>query len=317
MLIKNQKSHRGFTLIELLVVIAIIAVLIALLLPAVQQAREAARRTQCKNNLKQLGLALHNYHDITVTTFPGGYIGLNSAGGNSLNGFGWMTMLLPQIDQANLYNQLGTAIPNFSTGLTGIAAPNTVAATAAINQPIPAFRCPTDVGLNVIYTTLVQTAATITSPQTLGRSNYVGVCGIDPTIVANNAIGTVSPNTLVGNSALTVVTGGMGVYSNTGTVQTGLGSFSVDVAQWGGTFGGQSKRGLRDMTDGSSNTIVVGERYTPSSTNTYLVNGDATWIGALDIGATAATSTAFNSTAIRSGSTGWTSGRFGRSFQRH
>src|SRR5579872_2965569 len=115
MLFKNQKSRRGFTLIELLVVIAIIAVLIALLLPAVQQAREAARRTQCKNNLKQLGLALSNYHDITTSTFPPGYMSGTQMGG--LAGWGWTTMLLPQIDQANLYNNFGGTAnnPTFQT----------------------------------------------------------------------------------------------------------------------------------------------------------------------------------------------------------
>ncbi|MEI8383433.1 MAG: DUF1559 domain-containing protein [Planctomycetota bacterium] len=91
---------RGFTLIELLVVIAIIAVLIALLLPAVQQAREAARRTQCKNNLKQMGLALHNYHDV-FNKFP--------IGSNNTQAGGWGVSLwvgvLPYVDEAPMYNK--------------------------------------------------------------------------------------------------------------------------------------------------------------------------------------------------------------------
>ena len=94
------KRRFGFTLIELLVVIAIIAVLIALLLPAVQQAREAARRTQCKNNLKQYGLGLHNYHDVHLMFPPGG--------GDWNNGpeIGWQVKILPFMDQAPLYNGL-------------------------------------------------------------------------------------------------------------------------------------------------------------------------------------------------------------------
>jgi len=97
----KARKHRGFTLIELLVVIAIIAILIALLLPAVQQAREAARRTECKNNLKQIGLAIHNYHD-SFNTIPPGWIGGT--------GYSWQIFLLPGVEQSNLYNAL-----NFNT----------------------------------------------------------------------------------------------------------------------------------------------------------------------------------------------------------
>lgn len=95
----TSRKARGFTLIELLVVIAIIAVLIALLLPAVQQAREAARRSQCKNNLKQLGLALHNYES-TFTQFPPSRINLSSPTYQK----SWVVMCLPYLDQAPVYN---------------------------------------------------------------------------------------------------------------------------------------------------------------------------------------------------------------------
>src|SRR5215471_15422897 len=98
-------EYTGFTLIELLVVIAIIAVLIALLLPAVQQAREAARRTQCKNNLKQIGLALHNYHDTFNTLMPLAF-GDGGVAGAVRPTWAWSVMMLPYIDQGPLYNSL-------------------------------------------------------------------------------------------------------------------------------------------------------------------------------------------------------------------
>src|SRR5271169_2774298 len=97
---QRSRSPRGFTLIELLVVIAIIGVLVALLLPAVQAAREAARRTQCRNNLHQIGIALHNYHDAFLM-FPPGWIGVTNLqlDVNGGSGLAWSSLILPQIEQ--------------------------------------------------------------------------------------------------------------------------------------------------------------------------------------------------------------------------
>ncbi|MEM1062518.1 MAG: DUF1559 domain-containing protein, partial [Planctomycetota bacterium] len=162
----KYRGRAGFTLIELLVVIAIIAIIVALLLPAVQQAREAARRTACKNNLKQLGLACHNYHDV-YNTLPPGWIAQGETNGVSFdfpNGkslrdicsqnyvndatacWSWTAYILPYIEETQAYEALAPGDNRAQNATADIGTPPTPNYVETLQRPIDSFRCPSDAG---------------------------------------------------------------------------------------------------------------------------------------------------------------------------
>jgi prepilin-type N-terminal cleavage/methylation domain-containing protein len=171
-----SKPKSGFTLVELLVVIAIIGILVALLLPAVQAAREAARRMSCGNNLKQLGLALHNYHDV-YKSFPMGHQFVGNFDGNPNDndggsGFSWGYSILPFLEQQPLFNK-------FDDKLWIAVAPN----LALCQTVIPGFSCPSDVKPLRANDGAIALSAT-SSYQGCG-SSYNGWTGNNPTAAAN------------------------------------------------------------------------------------------------------------------------------------
>jgi len=231
-----MKKRSGFTLIELLVVIAIIAILIALLLPAVQQAREAARRTQCRNNLKQLGLAMHNYHDV-YKQFPINHYDAGTPWGNNLT---VLVGLLPYIDQGPLFNGI-----NF--GATRNVTLYPVNGKRLGEHLIPGFICPSD------------GTAEVATAQNMRRCSYAPSMGaqfLDSGVAACD---------------LGVYTGkypaGMGLDNdndgedpfNRGNVRADYGIASQISGMFGrGRFYGWGAS-IRDVTDGTSNTILMGE----------------------------------------------------------
>ncbi len=168
-----MQRKRGFTLIELLVVIAIIAVLIALLLPAVQSAREAARRATCVNNLKQMGLALQNYHD-ALLVFPPGYLTTSKfidGETDTAPGWGWASMILPYIEQTPLYSSINVVLP--------IQAP---ANTTSSLTFLAAYACPSD--QFTLGNTFAVTDGLGNTVATVAVSSYAACTGSDAADVA-------------------------------------------------------------------------------------------------------------------------------------
>lgn len=194
-------SRRGFTLIELLVVIAIIAILIGLLLPAVQKVRAAAARTQCVNNLKQIGLACHNYHDTNGSLPPGYFAGGAYVDGatDTAPGWGWATFIIPFVEQDNLFRQIDLTQP--------------VQSAMAIQTLVPVYLCPAD-----IYPagSFPLTDATFTPVCRAAPSSYAATCGPDASDVADPT--------------------GLGVFYRNSAIR------------------------LTDVTDGTSQTVMIGER---------------------------------------------------------
>ncbi len=211
-----DRALAGFTLVELLVTIAIIGILVSLLLPAVQAARSAARRTQCANNLKQIGIALMSYHEAHTVLPPGYLSNVSSAGTETGPGWGWCAMLLPQLEQSGIWSGLNFSLP--------IEDP----ANSIRQKTMPSLLCPANEIQYPAWPAEVRDATG--NPSRLickvGFAPYVGVMGPSD----QNPVGA-------------------------------------------GIFFRNSRTRFADITDGTSQTLAVGER-------AYLL-GEATWVGAV------------------------------------
>ena len=261
--VMQSRADRGFTLIELLVVIAIIAILIALLLPAVQQAREAARRTQCKNNLKQIALAAHNFEG-TYGNLPPGYLGpdLPTEDGSPAGSpyIGPLAQILPYVEQAALHQSMTVSQLN-PTLLSATQSRwfNEATTAAAAQAKIPGYECP--------------------SANPYGNS--VSVISRMHWWLSNASTGTASITYYTFANATALTNGTAGSLGRTNYLAVGgrmgeLGDPGWD--KWKGCFGRRTRVKFRDLTDGLSNTLMFGEVIGAVNSTTKSLDSSFIWM---------------------------------------
>lgn len=265
----SPKSHRGFTLIELLVVIAIIATLVAILLPAVQQAREAARRSTCKNNLKQMGIALHNYHDTYNTLPPGavytqtlaGYSGSTSdESGGSDGGWAWSAFILPFIEQGTMYDAFRVGQIQYSDATTSGSAANGGGRRLLdmMQKPLTVYNCPSDGGNTLISNTPDAYSNgwhwDNLTPLNNGGQQCCWGGAIDFSVAKMNYV--------ANHQAFR-----KGWWKPFDDNILGVSTYATTTpSEFDGLFAFNSSVRFRDVTDGLSNTIAIGERASMMST---------------------------------------------------
>lgn len=246
----SSRNFQGFTLVELLVVIAIIGVLVSLLLPAIQAAREAARRSSCQNNLHQIGLAMHGYH-AAQGVFPYGAKDDDCDAGQKRGWHTWRTLILPYMEKQALYDQLDEIEKNHPRGGCFAADVNSVWAKSPLQQqPVPDFICPSE---GEILIEISPYNATWVGPAIAARASYFGNAGpvssgpVDwgPPNVCGQCVNSIACPCDYGNSP----EHGRGFYHGHNPNGPGM------LDMWPNDIS------LKQVTDGSSNTIHVGETH--------------------------------------------------------
>jgi len=254
-------STRAFTLVELLVVIAIIGVLVGLLLPAVQTAREAARRSSCQNNLKQIGLAILN-HENAKKAYPAGYTYF----GSSERCWGWATFILPSMERMDLYQTLQPDKRKLSTIVSATASQADI---SALQTKIAQYRCPSDLSPDL-------RDANLFNP-TPGTTSASGLFGSNPPFQ-------VATSNYVGAAGSQILTGTYGAPMN----DFDCGGVFFGVTDAKATPPGRGPLGVKtsDITDGTSKVIMVGEREYNGLAATWVGTGNAGGIEPRDNAAT-------------------------------
>ena len=229
---KDHQSKRGFTLVELLVVIAIVGILIGMLLPAVQMVRQAARRTQCSNNLRQVGIGLHSYYSLQAR-FPSGY-DADVLSGVDGRAWGWGVSILPFLEQGVLYNQLDPS--NRSIDAVAFSSESLY----LLQQPLSVYLCPSDVGDEESHPFRF---LTVSQPQESDKMRGNHISGGDD---FDGSLGWLAKSNYVGSLG-----------NNWKPQQS---DWKEENFAGNGLFGRNSKVRIPMVTDGTSNTLAVGER---------------------------------------------------------